>query len=57
MNQDEFRFFLCKQREEMLKHKWIASEQAGHDLGDIAIIDWIKNFAKDFRKQFETNRK
>lgn len=56
MNQDEFRFFLCKQREEMLKHKWIASEQAGHDLGDIAIIDWIKNFAKDFRKQFETNR-
>lgn len=29
---------------EALKHKWIASEKAGHDLGDEAIRDWLANY-------------
>jgi hypothetical protein len=27
---------------EALKHKWIESERAGHDLGDGAILSWIR---------------
>lgn len=26
---------------EALRHKWIASEKAGHDLGDAAITEWL----------------
>ena len=30
------------QREEVLKHKWIKSEKAGHDIGfEQALTDWI----------------
>ena len=28
------------EREEILRHKWIESEKAGHDLGESAIRDW-----------------
>lgn len=31
-------------REEIMKHKWIESEKAGHDVGfEFAIKDWLKN--------------
>jgi len=30
------------QREEILKHKWIQSEKAGHDIGfEAALIHWV----------------
>ena len=30
------------ERDEILRHKWIESEKAGHDLGfDRALTDWI----------------
>ena len=30
------------EREEVLKHKWIESEKAGHDIGfERAMTDWI----------------
>jgi len=30
------------EREEILKHKWIESEKAGHDIGfERALTDWI----------------
>ena len=30
-----------KEREEILKHKWIESEKAGHDVGfEWALLDW-----------------
>ncbi len=30
------------EREEILKHKWIESEKAGHDIGfEQALMDWI----------------
>jgi hypothetical protein len=30
------------EREEILRHKWIESEKAGHDIGfEKALLDWI----------------
>lgn len=37
------------QIQEINKHKWIESEKANRDLGDSAIKDWIKKYAKNFR--------
>jgi hypothetical protein len=48
----EFTNFLQLQAEEMKKHKWIESEKVGHDLGNNAISEWIKKYAKDFREQY-----
>ena len=36
-----YKEFLAE-REEILKHKWIESEKAGHDIGfERALTDWI----------------
>ena len=36
-----YREFLAE-RDEILKHKWIESEKAGHDIGfEKALLDWI----------------
>lgn len=36
-----YREFLAE-REEILRHKWIESEKAGHDIGfERALLDWI----------------
>lgn len=47
---NEFRKFLSIQAEEMCKHKWIESEKVGYDLGNAAIQDWVKKYAKEFRE-------
>ncbi len=44
---------LEKQRQEMLKHKWIESEKARCDIGKQAYIDWIKRYAADWRRWYE----
>ena len=32
------------EREEILRHKWLESEKAGHDIGfERALLDWIRN--------------
>jgi hypothetical protein len=41
------------QSQEILKHKWIESEKAGHDLGKAAIEDWIKKYADLWRRWWE----
>ena len=39
------------ERIEILKHKWLESEKAGHDIGiDNAMKSWKQNHAKDWRK-------
>ena len=39
------------EREEILKHKWIESEKAGHDIGfDQALVDWMFNHRQAWRK-------
>jgi hypothetical protein len=42
------------QIEEIKKHKWIASEKAGRDLGDLAIHEWIDQYAAAFREYWES---
>ena len=39
------------EREEILKHKWIESEEAGRDIGfERALTDWIINHRSKWRK-------
>ena len=39
------------EREEILKHKWIESEKAGHDIGfERALTDWIVRYRAQWRK-------
>ena len=42
--------------EEILKHKWIESEKAGYDLGDQAVWDWVKKYAREFREYWEQKK-
>ena len=40
-----------KEREEILKHKWLLSERAGHDIGfEAALTDWLMNHRSQWRK-------
>ena len=45
-----------EQIQEMLRYKWLESEKAGHDLGNEAILDWIKKYAKDWRERHKNNK-
>jgi hypothetical protein len=39
------------EREEILRHKWIESEKAGHDIGfERALTDWILKHRSAWRK-------
>lgn len=45
-----YREFLAE-REEILRHKWIESEKAGHDIGfERALTDWIVKHRAKWRK-------
>jgi hypothetical protein len=40
------------EREEILCHKWIESEKAGHDVGfDHALVDWILKYRSAWRER------
>ena len=48
-NSSLYQEFLAE-RQEILKHKWIESEKAGHDIGfDRALMDWIRNHRDTWR--------
>ena len=41
-----------REREEILKHKWIESEKAGYDIGfEKALLDWVFNHRNDWRNK------
>ena len=43
---------LLAEREEILRHKWIESEKAGHDIGfDKALLDWVMKYRTQWREQ------
>ena len=43
------------EREEILKHKWIESEKAGHDIGfERALTDWIVKHRSKWRRARQT---
>ena len=49
-NSTLYQDFLAE-REEILKHKWIESEKAGHDIGfERALTDWILKYRSGWRK-------
>ncbi len=44
-----YKEFLAE-REEILRHKWIESEKAGHDIGfERALLDWIVKYRSGWR--------
>jgi hypothetical protein len=44
------------EREEILRHKWIESEKAGHDIGfERALTDWIIKHRSTWRKTRHNN--
>lgn len=44
-----YREFLAE-REEIMKHKWLESEKAGHDIGfEKALMDWALNHREKWR--------
>lgn len=46
-----YKEFLAE-REEILKHKWIESEKAGHDIGfEKALLDWIVKYRASWRER------
>ena len=46
-----YKEFLAE-REEILKHKWIESEKAGHDIGfEKALLDWIVQHRSKWREK------
>jgi len=46
-----YKEFLAE-REEILRHKWIESEKAGHDIGfEKALLDWILRHRSSWRSQ------
>ena len=44
---------LAREREEILRHKWIESEKAQRDLGAEAVLDWIRRYAAQWRKWYQ----
>ena len=47
-----YRLFLAE-REEVLKHKWLKSEEAGHDVGlESALVDWTKDHREKWRLDY-----
>jgi len=45
------------EHEEILKHKWIESEKAGHDIGfDLAQMDWRLKHRSRWRKEWREKR-
>jgi len=48
-NSSAYKEFLAE-REEILKHKWLESEKAGHDIGfERALMDWALNHRDKWR--------
>ena len=49
-NSNLYKEFLAE-RDEILKHKWLESEKAGHDIGfEHALTDWIVKHRSRWRK-------
>ena len=46
------------ERDEILRHKWLESEKAGHDIGfERALLDWIRNHRDQWRSSRRSNGK
>ncbi len=40
------------EREEIMRHKWLKSEEAGHDIGfDATLLDWVMNYRTVWKQE------
>lgn len=46
---DFFKKYIERQKDEILKYKWIRSEEEGKDVGNQIAHEWISKYAKHFR--------
>jgi len=53
---DEIREYAVRMADEIRRHKWIASEKAGKDLGEHAIREWREKHEEDFRLHWLKDR-
>jgi len=50
MQSSLYKEFLAE-REEILRHKWLESEKAGHDIGfEQALVDWVAKYRTTWRR-------
>lgn len=47
-------FILTEQLRQMEQYKWLKSEEAGYDLGETALFDWVDRYAASFREWAES---
>jgi hypothetical protein len=51
-----YKEFLAE-REEILRHKWLESEKAGHDIGfEKALLDWVVRYRANWRQQRQISK-
>ncbi len=44
------------ERDEILRHKWFQSEEAGRDIGfEIALVDWCAKHRKKWKQDFQAS--
>ncbi len=55
-NRMGFKEFLSAEIEEIKRHRWIESEKAGRDLGEVAAIDWVQRYSAAFRQEWLSQR-
>ena len=48
----DMKAMMAEQKEEMLRDKYIESEKAGHDLGEPRMVQWTKEHAVAFRREY-----
>ena len=55
-NSDLYQEFLAE-RAEILRHKWMESQKAGHDIGfEKALLDWVVHYRAGWRAQRQKER-
>ena len=52
MTASDFHLFMLIQKEKIEKYKWVESEKAGRDLGQQAVVDWIRKYAKKYAEEW-----
>ncbi len=56
MTATEMQAFLAAQKHAMEEHKWIESEKVGHDLGQACLLEWVKEHAEGFRRDYNERK-
>jgi hypothetical protein len=52
-NSSYYQEFLAE-RDEVLRHKWIKSEEAGRDIGfEAALVDWSTDYREKWKKEYQ----